>query len=198
MTLYQALEINPNYPEVSSNRSVSLAVVSWEERFEESRKMACEAHQGQHYGAFPYYSHLREVVNTLVDFGATLEDSHTAPILVAAWLHDSLEDTSLKIELIEERLGMDVAQIVWRVTDEPGQNRKQRKAATYLKTRQDERAIILKLADRIANVRSSQHNNPKLFQMYAKEQTDFSQALRSWSNSQMALRLWENLDQYLR
>lgn len=160
--------------------------------------MAREAHQGQQYGAFSYDRHLREVVNTLVDFGATLGDSKTAPILVAAWLHDSLEDTSLEFELIEERLGEDVAQIVWRVTDEPGQNRKQRKAATYLKTRQDERAIILKLADRIANVRASQHNNPKLFQMYAKEQTEFSQALRPWSNSQLALRLWENLDQYLK
>lgn len=198
MTLYQALEINPNYPEVSSNRGVSLAVVSWEERFEEAKRMACDAHQGQYYGDLPYYSHLREVVKTLVDFGATLGDSKTAPILVAAWLHDSLEDTSLTFKLIEERLGADVAQIVWRVTDEPGQNRKHRKAATYLKTRQDERAIILKLADRIVNVRASQHNNPKLFQMYAKEQIDFSRALRPWSNSQMALRLWKNLDQYLR
>lgn len=173
-------------------------MVDWEARFEEAQRMAREAHQGQQYGAFSYDRHLREVVNTLVDFGATLGDSKTAPILVAAWLHDSLEDTSLEFELIEERLGEDVAQIVWRVTDEPGQNRKQRKAATYLKTRQDERAIILKLADRIANVRASQHNNPKLFQMYAKEQTEFSQALRPWSNSQLALRLWENLDQYLK
>jgi (p)ppGpp synthase/HD superfamily hydrolase len=171
-------------------------MVDWEARFEEAQRMALNAHQGQRYGAFSYDYHLGEVVKTLLESGVTLHDPKTAPILVAAWLHDSLEDTNLDYELIRDRFGDEVAELVWRVTDEPGQNRKERKAATYLKTRQDEKAIALKLADRIANVRASKQNNPKLFRMYAKEQPEFSQALRPWSNSQLALRLWENLDQY--
>lgn len=171
-----------------------LQITNWAEKFREAQILAREAHQGQRYGAFSYDYHLGEVVQTLMDLGATLDDPETAPILVAAWLHDSLEDTNLDYELIRDRFGEEVAEIVWRVTDEPGQNRKERKAATYLKTRQNEKAIALKLADRVANVKASRQNNPKLFRMYAQEQPEFAQALRSWSNSELALALWEELD----
>ena len=64
------------------------------------------------------------------------------------------------------------------VTDETGQNRFDRKQKTYEKTILDSRAVIIKLCDRIANVRSSKKNNDKLFRMYKKEHESFTVGLK--------------------
>ncbi|MEA5536795.1 HD domain-containing protein [Crocosphaera sp. XPORK-15E] len=172
-------------------------MTNWEAQFKTAELMAIEAHQGQQYGNFLYHHHLQEVVNILIKFGGTLNNPEIAPILIAAWLHDSLEDTSLTYDLILNKFGQEVADIVEAVTDERGKNRKERKALTYIKTRQNEKAIILKLADRIANIRASQLDNPKKLKMYSKEQQDFEQALKAYSSSQLSQQLWKELEHSL-
>ncbi|MGK7939912.1 MAG: HD domain-containing protein [Crocosphaera sp.] len=172
-------------------------MTDWEALFKTAELTAKQAHQGQQYGNFPYHHHLQAVVNILIEFGGTLNNPKTAPILVAAWLHDSLEDTSLTYNLILNQFGQEVADIVDAVTDEPGKNRKERKALTYVKTRKNEKAIILKLADRIANVRASQLDNPKKLKMYTKEQQDFEQALKPYSMSPLSQQLWRELEHTL-
>ncbi len=172
-------------------------MTDWKAQFKTAELMAKQAHQEQQYGNFPYHHHLQEVINVLIEFGVTLNNPETAPILVAAWLHDSLEDTSLTYNLIGYQFGQEVADIVEAVTDEPGKNRKERKALTYAKTRQNEKAIILKLADRIANVRASQLENPKKLKMYIKEQQDFEQALHPYSMSRLSQQLWRELEHTL-
>jgi (p)ppGpp synthase/HD superfamily hydrolase len=121
----------------------------------------------------------------------------TAPVLIAAWLHDSLEDTALTRGEVESRFGSGVAELVWRVTDEPGASRKERKVATYQKTRQTEASVILKLADRIANVEAAIANHSVLLRMYSREQADFKNALQPASASHLAARMWSHLDQLL-
>ena len=64
----------------------------WNEIFERGRQVACQAHGEQRYGDKPYKNHLAVVVAVLRGFDLNLDDDETAPILVAAWLHDSLED----------------------------------------------------------------------------------------------------------
>lgn len=73
------------------------------------------------------------------------------------------------------------------LTDEPGANRKERKAATYPKIKGTPGALQLKLADRIANVENglasrvkdpSNSLNKRMFLMYKKEQPEFESALR--------------------
>ena len=172
-------------------------MTDWKAQFKTAELMAKEAHQGQRYGNCPYHHHLQAVVNVLIEFGATLNNPETAAILVAAWLHDSLEDSSLTYDLILNQFGQEVADIVEAVTDEPGKNRKERKALTYVKTRQNEKAIILKLVDRIANVRASQLDNPKKLKMYTKEQQDFEQALYPNSISPLSQQLWRELQHTL-
>src|SRR5262245_31138361 len=103
--------------------------------FEQARQLAIAAHGNQTYGDKPYEHHLRAVVDVLKRFGASLEDASTAPLLIAAWLHDSLEDTALSRAEVETNFGAEVTELVWRVTDEPGATRKERKPATYRKTR---------------------------------------------------------------
>lgn len=91
----------------------------------------------------------------------------------AAWLHDIVEDTPVKLKEIEEQFGSLVAALVEAVTNEPGANRKIRHALTYPKTRAMPLAVYLKLCDRISNVRAG----GALRQMYRKEHEDFRRAL---------------------
>lgn len=139
----------------------------------------------------------RQLLTYLKRFGANLEDESTAPLLVAAWLHDSFEDTSLTRTEVEAQFDFEIAELVWRVTDEPGATHKERKPATYRKTRESKAAIILKLADRIANVESSLASKNSLLRLYRREQDEFKQALKPMSNSEMTQRMWDHLDQLL-
>jgi (p)ppGpp synthase/HD superfamily hydrolase len=132
------------------------------------------AHSGQQYNdELPYTSHLRSVVAVLARFG------ETSPTMVcAAWLHDSIEDTKTSYNDIKERFGVEVAELVYAVTSELGRNRKERNAKTYPKLREaGEKAMMLKLADRIANVEYGMATGGKN-DMYAKEFPDFETELR--------------------
>ena len=167
---------------------------NWKQQFERARLFAIKAHSEQRYGEKPYEYHLQAVINVLIRFGMQIDCETDAPLLIAAWLHDTLEDTALDKESIACEFGAEVAELVWLVTDAQGRNRKERKAATYLKTRQSEEAIILKLADRIANVEESLQKNAGLFQMYMKEQQFFSDSLRAEAKSERAEKMWNYLD----
>lgn len=107
----------------------------------------------------------------------TQEGFATEPVLLAAaWLHDVAEDTATSIEEITKAFGPEVADIVHRVSDEPGANRKERKSKTYPKIRAQRGATIVKLCDRIANVEASRAV-PKKMKMYAEEYPEFRAAL---------------------
>ena len=54
--------------------------------------------------------------------------------------------------------------------------------------------MILKLADRIANVEHSREGNAGLLRMYAKEQAGFADALRQVCHTAMATAMWDHLD----
>jgi len=117
-----------------------------------ARKVAGEAHAaaGDRYGEGPYTTHLDEVRSVAFEFGITDED-----ILVATLLHDVVEDTALDETDIIEQFGGRVGVLVDAVTDPSGYpNRKTRKAAAYPRITAAPGAVKLKLADRIANVRS--------------------------------------------
>jgi (p)ppGpp synthase/HD superfamily hydrolase len=142
-------------------------------------------HGDQKYGAVSYTHHLRDVENVLRRFGITNED-----MLTAAWLHDLVEDTGVKLKEISEMFNDRVANLVGAVTNEKGENRKVRAALTYPKIRAVTGAVCLKLADRIANV----ENGGKLVDMYKKEYEDFRRALYSSGEYE---EMWTHLDKLL-
>jgi guanosine-3',5'-bis(diphosphate) 3'-pyrophosphohydrolase len=81
--------------------------------------------------------------------------------LCAALLHDTVEDTSASIEEVRERFGDQIAQIVDGVTKLTGivfQSRDQAQAENYRKMMvamaTDVRVILIKLADRLHNMRT--------------------------------------------
>jgi (p)ppGpp synthase/HD superfamily hydrolase len=133
--------------------------------------LAVRAHQHQKYGDDPYIVHLFDVVNVLHRFQHTSE-----MVLAAAWLHDVIEDTPLNYHDVKNATNEAVADIVLRLTDEIGKNRKERKAKTMPKLRGELAAQTVKLADWIANVEEAVlSDNPKsyrLVQMYKKDYPD--------------------------
>jgi (p)ppGpp synthase/HD superfamily hydrolase len=139
-----------------------------------AREFALQAHGTQKYGDEPYGVHLLAVAKVLIRFGVT----RSGPLREAAWLHDVLEDTGVTEGGLAAKFGADVAAIVAAVTDEPGANRKERHIKTYVKIRRyGINAIVLKVADRIANTEYSiAHKSPQL-KMYQREFAEFSTAL---------------------
>ena len=99
----------------------------------------------------PYINHLLEVAQ-LVSMAITEPDTN---LLMAALLHDVIEDTATtRVELIE-RLGQDVTALVLEVTDDKSLPKAERKRLQIEHApKLSVRAQTIKLADKISNLRS--------------------------------------------
>ena len=123
-------------------------------------------HCKQKYDDGDYIEHLKLTAKTLLDHYPTASED----LLAAAYLHDSIEDTQMKYSLIKKYFNENVADIVYRVTDELGTNRKERILATYPKIRGHMDATLIKLADRLANVNAAiGYDNRGFIKMYQQE-----------------------------
>ena len=98
----------------------------------------------------PYINHPVQVAETLWTIGEVRDDT----LLVAAILHDTIEDTATSPEEIRTQFGDQVLALVLEVTDDkslPDKVRKQLQIETA--PHKSQRAKLLKLADKICNVR---------------------------------------------
>lgn len=154
-------------------------------KLDTARRFAIRAHKDQKYSTeFPYAFHLQQVENILMTFGIYDEDMR-----IAAWLHDTLEDTEVTYEEIETYFGSNVTALVSAVTEPKGGNRAWRHQQTYPRIASIPQAITLKLADRLANVEAS----GKL-EMYRKEHVEFKKALFDPACDHPTLLMWQYLD----
>ena len=160
----------------------------------------------QLYGPLPYTHHLEAVANIVEAEYAMFE---TPPLtvagtdaVVAAWLHDVLEDTRKKPNQVKKRdlvevFGLRVAVVVDSVTSVEAPDRKTRNALTYPRIRtvgQD--AVLIKLADRVANV---EYGGASI-ETYRAEHADFEHGLAitlTGTVGEMCRRLWGRLDEAL-
>ncbi|MDL2247964.1 bifunctional (p)ppGpp synthetase/guanosine-3',5'-bis(diphosphate) 3'-pyrophosphohydrolase [Bacteroides sp. OttesenSCG-928-J23] len=118
--------------------------------------MANLAHEGQlRRSGEPYISHPIAVAVILVDLGMDTES------VVAALLHDVVEDTDVSLDELKKKFGEDVALLVDGVTKLgriPFSSREEQQAENIRKMliamAQDVRVIIIKLADRLHNMRT--------------------------------------------
>ena len=133
-----------------------------------------EAHRGQKRSSGEdYFIHPCAVVEILADFGF---DSST---VIAAFLHDVLEDTSVTYEQIREEFGDEICELVDGVTKLDKLqfvNREEAQAENFRKIffamAKDLRVVIIKLADRLHNMRSLQYLPPEKQQRISKETLD--------------------------
>lgn len=121
-----------------------------------SYEFAAKAHEGQKRSSGqPYIIHPLAVAYILLELGM---DTDT---ICAAMLHDVVEDTPVTLEEVRKRFGQDVAMLVDGVTKlnkVPMFNKEEQQAENVRKMMlamsQDIRVIIIKLADRLHNMRT--------------------------------------------
>jgi GTP diphosphokinase / guanosine-3',5'-bis(diphosphate) 3'-diphosphatase len=155
----------------------SLATYLDEEQIAEVRaayEYAAEAHEGQvRQTGHPYITHPLAVASIL----AGMHMDH--PTLMAALLHDVIEDTGVAKRVLGKRFGKDVAEIVdgvsklttiFRTRAEAQAENFQKMAIAMSK---DLRVVLVKLADRLHNMRTIGVLPPEKRREIARETLDF-------------------------
>lgn len=155
-------KISDNYPE--SDKELLFAAYRYAEEMHEGQKRA----SGE-----PYFVHPCAVAEILIDLGMD-----TASV-AAAFLHDVIEDTAATAEDIRTRFGTEILTLVDGVTkldkisfrtheDEDAENFRK----IFVAMANDVRVIIIKLADRLHNMRSLNFLSNERQQRIAKETLD--------------------------
>lgn len=140
---------------------------------------ATHAHEGQkRKSGEPYITHPLSVAAILVDWAMDIDT------VLAGVLHDTVEDTDATLEEIESLFGRDVAFLVDGVTKVGQARAGMHDLGEYLPqttdnlsklliaVSQDVRVVIIKLADRLHNLRTLQHMRPEKQKKIAKESLD--------------------------
>src|SRR5919202_1752381 len=163
----------------------------WEAEVDTLRRactFAAEAHGEQKRASGdPYIAHPLAVALTLAEMRLD------ASALVAAVLHDVPEDTGVPLEDVEREFGAEVAHLVDGVTklgkmhwlpedaDGDGHGRRGEESAwaeslrkMFLAMAEDIRVVLIKLADRLHNMRTLQYLPPHKQQRIAQETMDIS------------------------
>ena len=134
-------------------------------------RVAEKAHRNQKRASGePHVRHCLAVALIMAELGAPV------PTIVAALLHDTVEDTDLSLKEIERDFGKEVAMLVDgvtkltqlpRVSRSNGRSKAERTSRgelaketlrkTFLAMGDDVRVVVIKLADRLHNMRTLSH-----------------------------------------
>jgi guanosine-3',5'-bis(diphosphate) 3'-pyrophosphohydrolase len=136
--------------------------------------LALIAHTGQYrQGGEPYIDHPVAVTAILLDLRLDTES------LAAALLHDVVEDTGISLELLKQLFGATITHLVDGVTKLSGLEHKTKEelqAGSYRKmfiaTADDPRVILIKLADRLHNMRTLGVTSPDKQRRVSRETLD--------------------------
>ncbi|MGN1061189.1 MAG: RelA/SpoT family protein [Candidatus Coproplasma sp.] len=155
-------KINDNYSD--DERELLIKAYRYAEKMHENQKRA----SGE-----PYFTHPCAVAEILIDLGLD------APTVAAAFLHDVIEDTPAAPEDIKREFGEEVYHLVDGVTKLDKikfQSHEEEDAENFRKIfvamAKDVRVIIIKLADRLHNMRSLNFLSNERQQRIARETLD--------------------------
>ena len=137
-------------------------------------EFAAEQHRTQlRKSGDPYLSHPLEVAHILADMKLDITT------LCAALLHDVVEDTRVSTQRIAERFGPDIATLVEGVTKinrldllAPEARQAENVRKMLLAMVNDVRVVVVKLADRLHNMRTLGFLSPEKQQRIARETLD--------------------------
>ena len=114
---------------------------------------AAEKHSGQRRKgatAEPYINHPLEVAE-LVSGALAVPDTN---LVIAALLHDTIEDAGVTKEELAQAFGADVAELVAELTDDKSLPRAERKRLQVVNApKKSVRAAVVKIADKMSNLR---------------------------------------------
>ena len=135
-------------------------------------RFIAQAHQDQYRkSGMPYSEHPYEVAKILAELHM---DTQT---VLAGLLHDVVEDTVHSLDVISDKFGAEVAFMVDAVTKisavQESRNKLEQKVATYRKflvsLAKDPRVIMIKIADRLHNMRTLHYMVPEKRKLIAQE-----------------------------
>ena len=136
---------------------------------ERAYEVAAHLHRDQRRrSGEPYITHPLAVAGILADLGMD------TPILAAALLHDTVEDTGYSLDALREDFGDEIAALVDGVTklDQAysGEDSRSDTIRKLIKaTGRDLRVLLIKLADRLHNMRTIRWMSPEKQQQKARE-----------------------------
>lgn len=114
----------------------------------------------------PYVNHLLEVAHILAQVNGVDDET----LLVAALLHDCIEDAEVKRPELETLFGSAVADLVEEVTDDKSLPKARRKELQVEKAPHKSRqAKMIKIADKISNLRAIQNSPPDDWDLQRKQ-----------------------------
>ena len=121
-------------------------------------RVACERHDGQkRRSGEPYIIHPVAVAKIVIDYGMDYQS------VAAAMLHDTVEDTDLTLDEVKKEFGADIAALVDGLTKlgkvpldikDKEEQQAENVRKMLLAMSEDIRVIIIKLADRLHNIRT--------------------------------------------
>jgi (p)ppGpp synthase/HD superfamily hydrolase len=118
---------------------------------------------------FKQFQHLI-IGNTLNLSYGSLRDR----VEMACWGHDLIEDCRKSYNDVKRKLGDDVADMIYAVTNEKGKTRAEKANEKYYEgIRNTPCADFVKLCDRIANVQYSKLTKSRMFEGYRNENSKF-------------------------
>ncbi|MGD1853518.1 MAG: RelA/SpoT family protein [Leptolyngbyaceae cyanobacterium] len=134
-------------------------------------EFAYQLHKGQmRVSGEPYIAHPVAVANILRGLGGD------SAMIAAGFLHDVVEDTDVTVDEIEAHFGAEVRQMVEGVTklskfqfNSKTERQAENFRRMFLAMAQDIRVIVVKLADRLHNMRTLQHMPPEKRLQKARE-----------------------------
>ena len=143
-------------------------------QIEDAFNLANRAHEGQFRASGrPYITHPVIVADILIDMGLDVAT------ICAALLHDTVEDTYLTDSDLRTKFGDEIADLVAGVTklDKIQFHNKEEEQAENMRKMffamaKDVRVMLIKLADRLHNMRSLMYLSPEKQQVIAKETLD--------------------------
>ena len=178
MAQLEKVLVNGGYPlhtyeDVEEKFSLYISSQNDRDRIRQAYDFIIKKHDGQlRKSGEPYYHHLVEVAYILAEL-------HSGPdTIISGFLHDVVEDTDVTVEDIQKVWGSDVAKIVdaltkiqrlklSRIDKEEFEAEDHRKI--FLGMAKDIRVILIKLADRLHNMRTLASLAPERQQVISKE-----------------------------
>ena len=148
---------------------------------EKARLYAIECHKRKNnlYDGKPYEYHLNMVNDVIEEFIDLIEEDHRDDVRGGGWNHDTVEDCGETINDVIKATNKEVGELAYALTNEKGKTRAERANSKYYRgIRRKPRAVFLKLADRIANVKYSKRmlnltGKAGMFEKYKKENPKF-------------------------
>ena len=147
---------------------------------EKAKEYAIKCHTDtcHYYDTHLYSYHLQMVVDVANKFIHLIPEKDRDIVISSAFCHDLIEDTRVTYNDVKTATCLEVAEIVYALTNEKGKTRKERANDKYYQgIRNTPYATFVKLCDRIANIEYSMSQRSRMLEMYRKETPDFINTL---------------------